>query len=735
MTYRVAVIQNETELLRYSYADVRQLLSRENYDWSYYTSENIGQLSATLQRYDAIVIATNACNNSRILGWLVDNSVELIDHLERNNAGLFVGFQMALSDKRGNGLPFGFLPEPYQVAGRYRFTDGELSNDGQLMAGDGFTTSSLAALPQSIDIEQLEADCKANPNVPGLYWGYLSDFSSESYMTILQDGATNPVRPLLIASFPDLPRIVLSALVVDWQGIDGLWTNLIRYVVEGDRPVALVSKKGAESFNLDVVQHSLREHKIPQHGLAFSDLTEWNQQPELFAAVVLDPAWPRDQVEQLIRVLCRSDGRRPNLHYFDTRDNSNLIACSLPASGGYEAIIDGATAWLKARWPGDLWDGSFWASFDVLDFFRENDVALEIYREPVTSAIKRHTQSNGSYDDVPGATCAALQVYSWFGEASEEAVRAKQWLLEQIPVQNLYNSATVLETSCRIDGMHLEHSRQRNLVNRIASSSDSWTPGLETLRYMRTLVAVGEYEIAARHVGKLRPAATGRDEWLTIFGAAETVAILLELYANLGSAPDEVEQLVFSGVEYLLEEYDASTGTWSENTVATAKAAKALVHFTSLSAPAVSETIRSITESRQAAMRTHALAGLRSRNDELNLSLAALREQLSSAARGEALRAPGRRRTENAAMVLIVIAYVAVMALALSIVGARDSLDNLVATAGSWREISIPLVGLLALLPAYVVVRMLDAFERDPRWLVLGRRYFPVRWIFGEQQS
>ena len=130
MPYRVAVVQNETELLRYSYADVRRLIRRQDYDWDYYTAENIESLGLKLSTYDGIVVATNACNDTKILNWLTNNSSEISTRLAAGDFGLLVNFQMALSDRRLDTGPFPFLDERYTLTGHKRLRDGEQADQG-----------------------------------------------------------------------------------------------------------------------------------------------------------------------------------------------------------------------------------------------------------------------------------------------------------------------------------------------------------------------------------------------------------------------------------------------------------------------------------------------------------------------------------------------------------------------------------------------------------------------------
>lgn len=352
------MIQNENELLRYSYADVRHLLARQNYEWSYYTSENISGLSTTLSRYNAIIIATNACNDRKILDWLTDHKSAINSHLVTAGAGLLVGFQMALSDRRGQGQPFPFLDDSMQMLGRYRFTTGEQANSGILGAGEAFVSSSIMHIPNEIDLAQLTEHSRHNPNVPGIYWGYLDGFDPQAYETIVVD-ADNPTRALLAVSRAGKARTVVSALVIDWQRSDTLWENVTRYVVEGERPVVIVGKSGERSLSLDLLRHQLRERRIPHiTQIVHSESIARLEPREYFSAYVLDGKWTKPEVSRIVRRIVSDRPEVAQVYYFDRPTDDVVASSCITAQSDYQVIVDVAVQWLRSQHHENLWENS-----------------------------------------------------------------------------------------------------------------------------------------------------------------------------------------------------------------------------------------------------------------------------------------------------------------------------------------------------------------------------------------
>ncbi len=735
MGYRVAVIQNESELLRYSYADTRHLLTRAKYEWSYYTSEDIQELGGSLERYDALIISTNACNSPRILEWLTHNRSKIVNFLKRKEKGLLVLFQMALSDDRGRRTPFPFLPRRFEVRGQYRFRGGEQADQGSLQVGNGQERHPILRFPHKIDLAVVQDRCIQNENAPGLYWGFLRKFSADTYSEIVLDGGANPNRPLLLASRDSNdPRIVLSSLVLDWQRHDDLWENVIRFVVEGPEQVALVRRRGHSSFDMDLLQYALREQRVPHSVFTVNQLAEWTDDDEMFPSVVLDPGWSRGDRLNFLRGFSElsATGKSPSLHYFEEVAPEMRASCVIPRQSSYQLAVDNSIAWLMARWEDRLWDNSFWSTYDVVDLFVTVGEDLDPYKERILEEIRPRLQSNGSYDDVFGATCAVLQMYKWLEYSGQDFDRALNWVVSSMPGQNLYNAATAVDLLARVAPDSLSMALVRRTVERIKRTITTWTDGLETLRYIRTLVSVGEFSTVEAQVGRLMPAATGRTEWLNVFGAAETVAILLSVYANAQQSTEEIERMLFQGIEYLLEQYDVDTGTWREDAVATAKAAKSIYLFNQQASPAMTEAIQSIITKRVETARARAVADLKRRNRVLSQELAAKSSAQYRLERAQRTTRAKSKVVENWLIAALLMLYIGTAGLLVLLLSNLGKLNAFIRWVAQWQQASVPLFLGFALAPVLGVSILLNNFGREPRWLNFARRSFPfLRGIIG----
>lgn len=720
MAYRVAVVQNESELMRYSYADARHLVSKTDYEWSWFTSENIDSLGTALNGFDALIIATNCCNNPRLLAWLERNQARIYSFLKDRNRGLLVLFQMALADMRGSARPYPFLTNAYRVRGAYRFASGEQAADGSLAISTGSERHPVLRFPNRIDVGTVEERSRTNNNAPGVYWGYFQEYAENAYTVLVEDAGAPGPRPLLLATRDAVgPRIVVSSLVLDWQRHDDLWENTVRYVVEGLNEVAIIRRRGTSSFNMDLLEHSLRERRVPFAVYSANDLLEWKDDDRLFPSVVLDPTWSREEVAALFR----DAGTAHNVYFFDALTPALQATSVVPQKSEYQSIVEAAAAWLVSLWDGEQWEKSFWSSYDIIDLLLTAGLPVEPYRAGLLADIKVRLQPNGSYDDVFGATCAVLQMFTWLGYRGDEFDRALAWIRQELDVQNLYNSATAVEVLGRVAPEALSESFLRRVIDQISQTAPHWADGLETLRYLKTLLAAGEHEVARAQIHRLLPAASGRQEWLNVFGAAETVGILLQLHESSQGTADDLEMILFRGIGYLLDQYDRDSATWRGSIVATAKAAKAVAQFDTKASPAIVDAIRSITARRVQTSSARAMELLLTRNRALTEELAEARSGREATRSALGAFETGARRLQNWILVGIASVYVLLVLAVVLTLNAFSALDNAVKWVADWQEASVPLALCVVMLPLLLITIALSQFGREPAWLRFVREH------------
>ena len=238
---RIAVIQDGTEVVRQTDADVAEcyercceLLSADGSVFvpQTYADDTVGNLLEHLEpgEHDCLVIASNALLSERVEHALGRHKARLADYLARGG-GIVVLHQLmgSLQDVLPGGLCPG-LADRRSVRG-----------SGEASAID--PADVLLNFPAQVMLDQFRDD-PAMPGPPSLFY---KAFTAASMPEKLQPVMTYKDEILLARSYDHVPeRVVVTTMPLDWQCQIGLLANAIRFACLG-RPRRLVWQEQTET--------------------------------------------------------------------------------------------------------------------------------------------------------------------------------------------------------------------------------------------------------------------------------------------------------------------------------------------------------------------------------------------------------------------------------------------------------------------------------------------------------
>ena len=111
--YNVALVQNQSEMSHYGYADARPMLKEFGYNLDpnsgLYTAQNIDDLEADLDKYDAVYFASNALNDKNIRDVVLSESFKnsFTDFL-KSGKGCLILHQLRMAQ---DDVTLSFLPD------------------------------------------------------------------------------------------------------------------------------------------------------------------------------------------------------------------------------------------------------------------------------------------------------------------------------------------------------------------------------------------------------------------------------------------------------------------------------------------------------------------------------------------------------------------------------------------------------------------------------------------------
>lgn len=580
--YKVALIQNESEMMRYSWADIRPMINDLKYPFDSFTAENIEKMYPGLKdnEYDAIVVASNACNDKFVRESLQKHKGE-IDEFLKKGKGIFVSSQMKLA----NFPSYGFFPESFDVSAINRIRDkNEKPSSGILSVGDGQEKHPILNYPSKIDLSKLTQKCLNNNLVEGIYWTYLDPENPEHYTVIIEDKSS--YRPLFLCSRQDFPfRIVISTIFVDWQMHSDLWENCMKYVIEGRPSIAIFTKLGHSNFDFRFFVSGLEINKIPYAEYEQSEINPSAVVFDVHETYIFDPAWSENEISKFVeRCSDLIEKGMIRIFYFQKKNNGKITLVAVSNVREYQNIARNSLTWLISQSPDEdkgFWSGSFWYTVDVIFTLKDFNIPVDNFRKNILNELLDH-DVNGSYDEVLGATCALLQIYYLFlGENHEKTRRTLEWILGNVDNKTLFEKATAYHILTEL-GVKVQSSKLTSFVNEVMTNFkylDSYNE-FEIYRYSRTLLSCGFYREAEQiveHLVNFQDTKSGK--FVNVPNTAAIVELLIDIRKEMKKPNSEIDNMIFKGIQYLRSTYTPEKYSWNSDISATAKSIKTLKAF------------------------------------------------------------------------------------------------------------------------------------------------------------
>ena len=449
--YIVGLVQNQSEMSHYGYADARPILASSSfgYEVQLYTGQNISFLIEDLlsKAIDALIIASHALNDKTIEAELSNKRFKnALESFLQNGGGCLVLHQLRFGERaRDKELTDGrlmFLPQDIDAVlamARPRTDKGiESATVGRIAFPDGSKDNFLLHYPNELDREQIERRCLQEGGLQGLYWHYWDNVDSSKWDVIMEDDEPSYEKPrsLIIAAKEALKyRMVLSSLTLDWQRQNEVLENILKYVVEGHQYMALLTTNQRPTIGLSYLMERLSSKKfsynsyiIPQSAEKLENAVERGIHSIIVATKESYSLINRDLKEK-INVAVRNGklkllivGQADFTVYGRERDTlKQLLEIELLVQ--YE-LANGFV------------DNSFWntvESLQVLQRLPESTLQFNADTlEKVINDVDMHDME-GSYDGVFGASCALLWLRAVvLGPNDEQTKRTGEWIRNRI---------------------------------------------------------------------------------------------------------------------------------------------------------------------------------------------------------------------------------------------------------------------------------------------------------------
>ncbi|MDQ3936760.1 MAG: hypothetical protein M3340_19250 [Actinomycetota bacterium] len=707
--YSVALVQNQSEMAHYAYADARPLL--EGHDVQLITGDNIGALPSLLARLqvDALVIGSNALNDRDILRELNNKTTArgLADFLDAGR-GVLCMQQLGLAMRAGPTLEC--LPDPL---GDLRPEVARDEPPGELAIGSGAARHVALTYPHAIDIAEVQARAAGFKSLPGLYWHYLAGGDLCDWDELIVDRSGTTQRPLVLAAKQSgARRVVVSALPLDWQKQEELFANLLVYVIEGRHNLATVHPPGEEDADYHYLRESLRAQRVAfgDYGIPDdADRAASNVERGIHSTLLFAPGMSVDDLPEGLRGTVGEAVRGGRLRLVQVGDGAFKTRSMRVVSRELrpQRLLEVTELQIQTELRAGYIDDSFWSHVETLQTLETlprpdlagSTVDYSKVQDEAWKIVKNH-ERKGSYDEVFGPTCALYWLRGqYLGTGSPEAQRTAEWLREALPRYDPDDRALAYLAFGRLGALTDDDRKDLQTAASALAPDVSETTLVQYLR--ACLVGEQPAEVIASLSRALVGAQGDDGTWIDLTTTATAATALLYARAVLdeaGSEPDlvaHIDAAALAAVVHILRQLARSEASarphpypWDGKASTTVKCLQAWLKFDELQDLPVFDLIEGLRRSDSAATQYASSRTALGVLQETNEENAALRNQ-EAATRAELEAERETTASQSRALTIWRIAagtagfllYVAVALLIAALVNEEDGFGDVLKSA------------------------------------------------------
>lgn len=633
--FRVAVITNENEVAHSSFADTTAILKRpvtlQSQKTDSYVFVEFDKFSVTrlfqrghqdhLLSFDALVIATNATNNSEVL-LALRSGRSTIEEFIGSGKGVLILSQKKLSQSAENRESTGFLPERFD----YSLCERPEASSAAGVITIAEATDRIVAYPNVVTQDVVEHRCEHNSFMKHRYRSVLVPTNANQFVAVLIDRLSGdmpnvspmgfpPGRPILIRTASTRERVVATSMALDWAGHEELLENLLIYITEGEDQIAVLRRKDAVLDDpIDVYATRARASKLPVR--EYFDIDAADMALLDHRAIVVSPAYSPDEVQAIWDRLAGASRTNIDLYHLlptSAAKQFQITRRSLSNSANHLALS--GALWISRSFVPTFWGKSIWTYNYALPMLKDLGVDIAPFASHVLADIKGHIKSSpsggASYDNVPNATAQLLELLcSCFAsltdanlpvKPTELVEKCERWIVELLIQRTplsprdrvyLFNS---LDRANRQDQLSAEerrelHSIARETLQHYRARGVALVETVELAQWLElelsttltpTLISPSANHAFRDIVSELKRRQQIEGCWKNVSVTGDVLIALL----RAGGPKDDVcrdsvvKDMLVKGVEYLVRSFDKASGNWSNDINATAKAARALSLF------------------------------------------------------------------------------------------------------------------------------------------------------------
>lgn len=551
--FKIALVQNISEMRNYSYADLRSDLNELGMETYNFTRENIESLPSVLSAdcIDCVIFASNVFNDKGIYAFVTEESfVKLFrEYLDQGGACLI----MHQHSLKGHEKPFPFIDDSVDV-----LESNYAEKNVTLKKGSGITDAYFN-FPNKISIGDVMSACDKNSAVPGKYW-LLMKAAENQWSPIMSDNLGNGV---IVRH--NSKKVIFSSILLDYQKHINLLHNLLINLLSENRSLAILKNDALETLGFNYFLNSLeskkffyKEYENNQQGL--DDLVT-NTSLGVHSAILINhdaflslPNIIKETVEKYgVKLIEITDERYEKSDSFTVHSVDKSIAL----------MFSKLELQIQQELANGFISGSFMQTAEILSKLEEFEcrgMTTGVYDKNTISNVinrmKSHVKEDGSYDSTFGATCKAFRVFATFLGKDDPLTKATYKY-----IQNSKDVTTIREKLERFYAISLLENNPKeylcsacsNIINDEIHSKYVNITEYDFIKLMQVALVIGDEEML---IGLLEYIEDNIGESGELFNSYITSIVssyLLDMYDLIANEKikERIRSLLFDLIIYL----------------------------------------------------------------------------------------------------------------------------------------------------------------------------------------
>ena len=554
--YRIALVQNTSEMRSYSFADLRAPLAEMGFDVVHFTSENIGSLDTELSHgIDCVVFASNSLHDDALKSHVYGEEFCRAFEKYLENGAVLVMHQYKLAVKAEDAdcaptLPF--LGKNIRLIKDSRAKEERESDERCYLATP--QGKAYLSFPNLVSPAETFTHAMGCPGIPGDYSMILEGNENE-WLTVMTDAQGRGVIKRAVDK-----KIVFSSVMLDYQRHLKLLENVLVNLLTSNMSLAVFKERAENNLGFSYFLNHLENQKLYfKHYSA--DEREYmleNIKCGVHSGVLVGSGMMERLTDEDLRAIDMAgvkliklrDRKNDGDDFFEVHsvDKTSCLNFARAEREVQEELAKSSR------------ESSFMVRVDLLSALSEfkglcrGEYTADKLEVLLSDAKRRVDDSgNGSYDDTFGATCRVLWLFYTFLGAEDEYTRrvykyvsecdvcrnAAREKLDKYNMLSLFeaNRAEYLRANCApiINATDIDDINEYDMLMLldIAYTTDDTA-------LTEKLVGYAEKHIDGHHVG------------FGIYAAAVTASRLTDIYQCLSNRSDAVSCDICRRIERLL---------------------------------------------------------------------------------------------------------------------------------------------------------------------------------------